>query len=302
MVKPWILAVAAMACTGCMMTSLDRNSVAQANTVMDLRYREVLDDAALIASCPAALPSYVSIFTGTSQITDTGTMVSTTMWQHVKAAGAQNGFASEAANPQFSRQVFQNWALDPIMVPEKLEALRACYRWVVYGPQTLGARDTSLLASPDEDPSPGRHFGVADRLQALPPGWLHVGVLKDVPAAACLTAHCCDVWVWVLPDGMPGLADFTLIMQDIARVDSNSTTLFTLPPAPSILRFATSDPPFLKRPDDPSQGRDIKLYVTVAVDPCGRLTSYLPYVKARFDNIGADAHIHAAINAAGATR
>jgi hypothetical protein len=252
------------------MLSLERHTLAQAGSVIDLRYREVLDNLALIANQPTALPAYSSIFSGLAQVTDTGQVLSTTIWQRVRGVPVvQNGFASEAASPQVSRTVFQNWTLDPIVVPEKIEAMRCACQWVLYGPERACSDCPDLLASPDQAPGPGRHFGVADRLARLPKGWLQVGRLKDVPLGACYKAHCGDTWVWVMPDGLPGLADFTLVLQDIARVDSNSPTLFNLPPAPSGLRVDA-------RPHDAPESPNCAFAATVALDACGQLVPPQP--------------------------
>ena len=142
----------------------------------------------------------------------------------------KNGFASESANPSVSRSVNQNWSIDPIVVPEKLEAIRAVCRWVFWGPAGVSKESMSLLIRPDQaPPGPDRHFGVADSMAQLPAGWLCVGKLKDVPVCARYKAHCGDTWVWVTPDGIKGLADFTLIVQNIARVSLQLADLVPLP-------------------------------------------------------------------------
>src|ERR1700678_1584279 len=97
--------------------------------------------------------------------------------------------------------------------------MRAAGRWVVYGPEKACSDCPGLLDSPDRvPPGPGRHFDVVERLAALPAGGLHVGCLKDVPWHTRYKAHCDGLWVWVTPEGMAGLAEFTCIIQDIARV------------------------------------------------------------------------------------
>ena len=224
--KSWALALAGLACVGCTAVSLNRHALAQTASAVDLRYREVLDNLAMVANDPDALPAYSSIFSGLSQVTDSGQVASTTVWQHATGAGSANGFASEAVNPQLSRQVLENWALDPIVVPEKLEAMRCACRWVLYGPERACDDCRGLLATPEEAPYPGRHFGVAGRLARLPAGWLHVGGHKDVPAGACYKAHCGHAWVWVERDGLQGLADFTLVLHDIAtlNIDAGATS------------------------------------------------------------------------------
>ncbi len=193
--KLWMLALVANACTGCTMTSLERHSVAQTSSAIDLRYREIMDNLAMIADDPATLPSYASIFAGTIAVTDEEQLISTTMWQHVTGAVVQNGFASEAANPMVSRTINQNWVLDPIVIPEKLEAMRAACQWAIAGPQYVTPDSMSLLISPTKaSPGPNRHFDVLDKLERLPDGWLGKGGLTEVPLCAALQG---SLWVYL---------------------------------------------------------------------------------------------------------
>jgi hypothetical protein len=262
--------------------------------VADLRYREVLDNLAMVAQNYAALPAYSSIFSGSAQITDNAQLSSTTIWTVIGAMGSKtSNFFSEAANPQASRTALGNWTLDPIVVPEKLEAMRCACRWVIYGPDRTGD-DAALLPSPDQALGPGRHFGVADRLARLPAGWLGIGGLKDVPLNACYKGHCGGTWVWVTPDGLAALSDFTLVLQNIARVDANSPTLFTPLPLPIPFTFATKD---LELPT----GKLATVTAIVSLDPGLNLMPDTPYVRYRADNPGADSHLRSVINAAGGT-
>jgi hypothetical protein len=296
--KPWILALAACACEGCTMMSLERHTLAQTESAIDLRYREIMDNLAMVACDPASLPAYSSIFAGTIQITDQQQLVSTTAWQHVISKPIQDGFSSEAMNPVVSRTVFQNWTLDPIVVPEKLEAMRACCQWAIGGPEHVYPDSMSLLISPDKAPAgSARHFDVADKLERLPPGWLHVGCLKDVPGCALYKAHCGGTWVWVMPEGIKGLADFSLIIQNIARVYSNSPTLFNLPPAYLPTRFQTADSPIIENKNDP-KSRQVRMTAMVYVDQGGHLIPDVPYCPVRIDNVSVDSHVKSQINAA----
>jgi len=299
----WILALAA-ACSGCTTLSLERHALTQTNSSVDLRYLETLNNLAQTAADPSALPTFASIYTGTVQVTDTEQVASTTVWQNLAYMGNKEptGLFSEAVTPQFNRTVLENWALDPISVPEKLEAMRLACQWVVCGPEAV-RDEAGLLLSPDNappnEPLPGRHFGVAKKLEKLPRGWLHVGRLKDVPACASYKAHSGDVWVWVLPDGIKGLADFSLLLLDVARINSNSPTLFNLPANPFPLTFETSDSPVESHPGPDKAPRSITLTATVSVDQNGRLAPDSPYYRLRQDNVGSDSRFRSEISAAG---
>jgi hypothetical protein len=285
-----------LGCTGCTSLALERHTLSQGVSAEDLRYRETLDAVAAVAENPATLPAYASIYAGTAQVMDSAQMASSTIWA-VKGfmSSVVNGYFSETANPVVSRNVVQNWSLDPIVVPEKLEAIRGACQWVLFGPERISNSCRSLLASPDQVCEPGRHFGVADALSRLPLGWVHTGSFSDVPACAVFKAHSGRTWVWVCREGLPGLADFSLILQDIARVNSNSPSLFAPPPLISGIRVVTN-----AIGESATGGNERALSAFVYVDPSYQLVPPQPYMPYRIDNVGLEAHFTSKINAAGA--
>jgi hypothetical protein len=301
--------------------ALERHTLAQGESVAELRYLEVVDNLALVARDPGALPAYSSIFAGTAQVTDTAQFGTTLVWL-VKGimSSVSYGLFTEAANPQLSRSVSENWSLDPLVVPEKVEAMRCACRWVISGPEKACGSCPGLLASPEQDHSPGRHFGVAERLARLPSGWLHVGRMLEVPHCARYKAHSGDTWVWVMPDGMAALADFTLVLQDIARVNINSDSLYYWPRPPCVYTRVSS-PPAPTKEGDQTRGRsstaienaapkdtskatanaDLStLEVSAYVDPNQHLIPGAPYRQVRFENLGSDPSIRSQVSAAGA--
>lgn len=56
------------------MLSLERHSVAQADSAVDLRYREVMDNLAQNYADPSTLPRLVTIYSGIVSVQDTGTL------------------------------------------------------------------------------------------------------------------------------------------------------------------------------------------------------------------------------------
>ena len=129
-----------LVCAGCTSLAVKRHALNQQATSTDIRYQEALDNLALVAHDPAALPAYSSIFTGLAQITDSGQLVSTTT--------LGPGVAGEVLTPQLSRIELGNWALDPINAPEKLEAIRGACQWVIYGAQFACALTTTTAFLP----------------------------------------------------------------------------------------------------------------------------------------------------------
>jgi hypothetical protein len=293
-------------CTGCTTAALSRHTLSQEKTPTDIRYQEVMNNLALIASDQFALPAYSSIYSGSAEVSDTAQLVPTST--------IGSGLAGTVVSPQYTRAVLGNWTLDPINVPEKLEAIRCACRWVVYGrecackdcPDILSAPPAyDLLAFPsqaygDYERRTWRHFGVAHRLEKMPDGWLRVGCRSEVPPNACYRAHCGKTWVWVMPDATEYLAEFSLILQDIARVDSNSTTLLTIQPTPSDFTFPTLSRNLPSCSAGPfSSINFVGVIAEVSVDRCGHLMSDKPYYPWRLENVGSDSNLRSQINAAG---
>jgi hypothetical protein len=213
----FIVLAAFVACVGCTTCSLERHTLNQIRTSGDYRSQEVLNCLATVAANPDALPSFALLSEGVTRIQDTETL--TSLLTLTRAAG---GFATESLATTLKRSPEGQWTLGPAVEYERLAALRCACRWVLFGAEQACSDCPGLLADPQPDFPPGPHFGVANRLAQLPAGWLQVGRWKDVPKDACYKGHCCDTWVWVTPERMQGLADFTLVLHDIATLDTAS--------------------------------------------------------------------------------
>src|SRR5262245_3838800 len=120
------LAITLLICGGCTTLALKNHALKQEETPTEIRYREVLDNLALVANNPASLPAYSSIFAGTAQVTDTAQLAANTT--------IVPGAATQVATPQLTRAALGNWTLDPLNSPEKLMAIRGACQWVIYGP------------------------------------------------------------------------------------------------------------------------------------------------------------------------
>jgi hypothetical protein len=212
--KNCVLALAVtVLCQGCTTVALERHALRQFESSSDLRYREVLENLASMAANPATLPSYSSIFAGTIDVSDSIQVSSQTVLGHTPS--------TEFLDVPASRAVKGNWTLDPIVVPEKLRAVRCACWWVLFGTEYLGG-DCLMLEKYAEGYPAGYYFDVACKLRSIPPGWLHTGKSHDVPRHASYHASCHGTHVWVMPEGMEGLSAFTVVVQEIARADINS--------------------------------------------------------------------------------
>ncbi len=233
LILPLVLAGAGCTTT----TSLARHTVNQSVSAADFRYEATLHALAMVAAEPATLPSYALLSGGTASISDTGAMNFVSTW-----SGVPSTFASQALSFTGTHAPQQLWSVSPVADFTQLEAMRCACHWVLTGQDQAALEQIPILASAEEvgkypeDSEPGYHprFDVASRLARLPLGWLRRGRLCEIPHDARYKAHCGDTWVWVMPDGMEGLAGFTLVLQDIATLDvapsDNSTPSDIAPP------------------------------------------------------------------------
>jgi len=102
-----------------MAVRLKQRTINQAGTLPDLQYQQVLDNLALFAANPSALPWHVNLREGTTQITDSG------------SAGALVDLGPPVSTqPQAfgSRTVVAQWGMSPVIDATELRLLRIAYR------------------------------------------------------------------------------------------------------------------------------------------------------------------------------
>ena len=124
--RPWIiLALVATVGTGCTHTALERRTVKQASTLTDLQHQQVLDNLAMFAGNPEAMPWHVKVKGGLVQIADQGNA----------GFGAElaGGISDEVKNifsPSVGAQrgIVGQWDIDPATDPDELEMLHLAYR------------------------------------------------------------------------------------------------------------------------------------------------------------------------------
>jgi hypothetical protein len=294
--KLWVGLLLLGCFSGCLIRASKQATLSQIDSAMDVRYREVIENLAMIASNPDALPAYSSIYYGTMQLQDSVQVSPTTLWQR-NAAGATL-FNSQVLDIPASRQLLENWSLDPQIVPEKIAAIRAACQWVLFrvppsdaDGQTLGQYQPTLC--------PGYYFGVAEQLATLvasDPCWLHCSDHRwDVPRCACYSAGCHGRYVWVEPSGMQGLSQFTLILQQIARFDLSRGPQ----PYTRTRQVTVTNVPVCRKADRSQiTAKSITFYVDQNGSPVAAANyPFLPQ-KNRYDNTGQNAEIKSVVSAA----
>ena len=200
-------------CVGCTTASLERHTLAQVNTLSELRDNEVLHCLAQVAADPDALPSLAISSDGITRVSDSVTISATTTWTRTL-----KGFASESLLGNANRSPQGTWTVDTVGDFERLEAMRCACQSALYGKDHCKG-DCEILEDPRQHPNGKPHFGVAERLDRLPAGWVQFGSLKDVPHNACYKGHCGHTSVWVMPEFAEAFAQFELAMFDIALLD-----------------------------------------------------------------------------------
>jgi hypothetical protein len=283
-----VASVALVLLPGCTWTALRQQSVELSGAGADLRYREVIENLAMISADPWRLPSYSSIYAGAMDILDAVEVDGTTTWVH--SLPNPSGFSSQTLDIPASRAMKGTLTLDPTIVPEKLRALRAACQWAVFS-AVYSEADFRLLEAYRADLPPGNYFGVKKDLEDICKfKWLGKGCSRrDVPKNACYWAHCGKAYVWVCPEGMESFSRFVLVCQKIARVDIN--TVWKPQITTKTVKWSTND---VNNPRIQT--------VTAYVDDYGHLALglNLPALppKQRNDNTGQNSDLKATISSA----
>jgi hypothetical protein len=201
--------------SGCTHLALQKDTVRTSDTLADLQFHQVLDNVARFHDNPDTVPSFAVTTAGTVSIADqTGAGVSPT-YSPTLSSAQQGGGALPILSLLFpfttQRALTENWSLTPITDADNLRRLRCAYRLLVMGeaaPNYEYCRKELKAFFAGEE---------ADLAEYYPPrGWYGVGCEKDVPKNACYVGRHCGTYVWVTPEGMNGLATFTMGTLDLA--------------------------------------------------------------------------------------
>ena len=291
---PVLVGVLASLMMGCTTNALKRNTLAQVDTVADLRYAEVLENLAMLDANPEMIPAYSSIYAGTSKIDDSVSVSPGGIFTSPTGNLGLQGVMKTLDIPS-TRTVTQTWTLDPVMVPEKIRAIRAACLWALRGPESAGP--DSVLLSKYEKPNDGSleiyggfYFDVEKDLWAIPHGWLkHSCQAFCAPKSAAFSANYCGNHVWVDHEDLDKLSAFCVVIQKIARANLN-TVIQPKPGSESL----TID--FTKADKKPQVGKvTINLFGQNGY-PTAANNVVLP-LKSRLDNLGDNSDIKAVISA-----
>jgi hypothetical protein len=228
--RAFLFAVMALVCGGCVTAPLERYTLNQSLSTTEMRYQEVMNALAVVAANQGTLPSYSLDTGGVANVSQSVSMQATTTW-----ARAAHNFSQQLFNVLGKHSPDLSWTLDPVAEPVLLTGAWYACRWAIYGPPPVGTEDyqkqydllrkpeiTDIVGCHPEDPNGitrTYHLGVLDDQHPIPSGWLGVGPHHCVPHGACYKAHCGDTYVWIMPEGLQQLSEFTLVLLDIATTD-----------------------------------------------------------------------------------
>jgi hypothetical protein len=202
--------------SGCATHNALRNdTVRTTNTLTDLQYQQVLDNVARFQSSPDTVPSFAVATGGTVTVNDQASAGASPAYSPTLTFLQQGGGALPILSLLFpftaQRTVTENWSLTPITDADNLRRLRCAYRLLVMGEATP---NHDYCVNQMKEFFAGEE---ADLAEYYPPrGWYGVGGKHDVPREACYVGRHCGTYVWVTPDGMNGLATFTMGALDLA--------------------------------------------------------------------------------------
>ena len=121
-----ILVMGLICLSGCTAERLRQRMVSQGATLPELQYQQVLDNLALFAVNPEALPWHVNIREGTSQVTDSASA----------GAAVDLGPPTETLPQLFgTRTVVAQWGGSPVIDTLELRLLRIAYRRACGSPE-----------------------------------------------------------------------------------------------------------------------------------------------------------------------
>ncbi len=183
---------------------LEKAMVSQSRSLIDLHYQQVLENIARTLNNPAALPSFAVPISGSAQITDTFSL---------GANGLVNAVTSSTnLSPTGTVNIQAMWNLVPVTEPSKLQLMRVAHQVAISHPVITDTEGLQKL----------HRFLGAEPHAVIPQGWWSRGSRWDVPRSAAYSAHYGNTYVWVMPEGVPGLSRFTLHMLDLATAASTA--------------------------------------------------------------------------------
>jgi hypothetical protein len=210
--------VAGLLLAGCTSTQLRLDTVHQAQALNELEQQQVLDNLAIFACNPDALPYFTQVTGGSCQVNDTASGTATPLWVKL-------GFSQVAGAFSGSRVNQEQFMTLPVTDPYRLTWMRCVYRQAVGAPvDPAECKEVgSIIASWNKSQLCSTEAGQpleACLAACLPAcGWFHVCGRWKVPHCAQYVGHCGKTCVWVSEDGAAELGQLTTIILGLAATN-----------------------------------------------------------------------------------
>jgi hypothetical protein len=207
--------------SGCQTTALRVSTTAQAQSVTEFYYQQVLQNLAYLHDHPEGLPFFSAAGQGQTSINDTTGFTDQLNWNLLTAgAGLVGAMRLEQQTGMLtaSRLSTQLWTTQTTTAPDRLTLMRCAYLSVL-GCNGLECLQTlNAFYGPPYSPCEDPNYGPPDSAyRVLHPGWCFICKRSCVPKWACKVAYCGDTAAWVPPgEGMQALAEFTKVILDMA--------------------------------------------------------------------------------------
>jgi hypothetical protein len=138
--REWVVASAVVACvivSGCQpWRQLNENTLGQGSSVASLLEKLAVQNLVLFHISPHAIPSQISVNGGTVTTVDQASITTNDPLNQgvtravATAATVTTSLASHVATPSLNNQQNQNWTIETVNAPDKLDRLTALYRYV----------------------------------------------------------------------------------------------------------------------------------------------------------------------------
>ena len=187
---------------GCVHVPLRKNTLRQAQSLSDLHEQQVLSNIAKSIAEPNSVPYFATPKAGSTQVTGTGGSTLSLLWN-------PRTIVSETFGLNASGTLSENWTLEPINNPDKLNLMSCLLKHV-----------TCKTYDECEDCEKRLSMFFKDKYPAcLPRCWFHHGCKSDVPKNCRKVGRHDSTFVWVTPEYYGELNAITLAFLDIATAD-----------------------------------------------------------------------------------
>jgi hypothetical protein len=238
---------------GCQAYQVANKVVGQTSTISEVQYRQVIDNLAMAADNPGALPyfgvpastrstiqrsatasvglAFTLLTAATISTTKTilGPLFGQTYLSGITpmASGTQQNIqefdASANIDPvrQIVMQVLLHNALGIPNVPYRESVARKFFFAPDPKQEVVSQTETRNTTAMGTDPTYRAEFTLL--FERIRPGWVGVGRRRDVPMKAAYVGHRGNTYVWVMPQDLDHLTDLTIAVVDISTANTSET-------------------------------------------------------------------------------